>query len=161
YHVSEYLPSAASGEAPLLEFGGTQSYSGSVFGLATNQFGDVYISDSGQNIINVYGVPRQTLKYTPAGTGGGTATGPLSFECSSSCEGSFPEAAEVLLTAHPNSKSVFVAWSGCGSTSGSGGEVCHATMNGQVEVEAEFEMLPQQTLTVRKSGRGKGTVKSS
>ena len=55
------------------------------------------------------------------------------------------------------SHSRFTGWSG-GCT---GKGVCHPTLGGVVEVTANFEAVPQQTITITKLGSGAGLVSSS
>jgi hypothetical protein len=59
--------------------------------------------------------------------------------------------------ATPASHSRFTGWSG--DCSGKG--LCHPTLGGVVEVTANFEALPQQTIAVTKLGAGAGLVSSS
>jgi uncharacterized protein (DUF1800 family) len=63
----------------------------------------------------------------------------------------------VTLTATPGVDSLFTGWTGCDSVSGA---TCTVSMANSTAVTAIF-MLKRFTLTVAKTGLGKGTVTSS
>ncbi len=97
-----------------------------------------------------------TLTVTKNGTGSGTvsATG---IDCGTDCTQAFDYNTQVSLTPAAAPGSRFVAWSG--DCSGSGG--CTVTMTAARNVQATFDIDPNKTLTVIKSGNGAGTVTSN
>jgi uncharacterized repeat protein (TIGR02543 family) len=98
-----------------------------------------------------------TLTLTKTGTGTGTVTSnPSGINCGTTCSYQFVSGTNVILTATPDSLSVFSGWSG--DAAGSSSPVT-ITMNSNKNVTATFNAL--YTLTVTKSGDGGGTVSSS
>ena len=92
-------------------------------------------------------------------TGNGTVTSnPVGIDCGTDCSENYVEGTVVILTATPDTGSIFAGWAGdcdsCGSSL-----VCSITMDSNKTCEAVFES--SYTLTVTKSGTGDGTVTSS
>ncbi|MBI2890052.1 MAG: hypothetical protein HYY13_04630, partial [Nitrospirae bacterium] len=88
-----------------------------------------------------------TLTLTKAGTGRGTVTSNdpgLKINCGRGClsdQGTYGEGEAVLLTAAPDSSSIFSGWSENCAVSGQNGEVCTVTMSGAettIAVTSEF-----------------------
>lgn len=101
-------------------------------------------------------VPPQTSTLTVEVTGSGRVTSaPGGISCPGSCTASFARGDSVRLTADPASDFRFVGWSGaCG-----GMDLCTLAMDIDRTVTAQFEIAPVTvTLTVRRTGRGTGTV---
>ncbi len=101
----------------------------------------------------------RTLQVARAGTGTGTVTSsPAGIDCGSDCSESYSAGAAVTLTAAPDVGMGFSGWSGGGCV----GTVptCTVSMTTSATVTATFD-LPLFTLTVAKTGRGKGKVTSS
>ncbi len=104
-------------------------------------------------------LPTFSLAVVKTGSGGGTVVSvPAGIECGVSCSHAFPEGARVVLSATANGTSRFAGWSGDGC-SGTGS--CEVTVAAASEVTAEFNELPQRSLTVVKTGSGSGSVSSS
>jgi hypothetical protein len=80
-----------------------------------------------------------TLTVTLSGSGGGAITSnPSGLTCmGATCTGSFPRGTAVMLAAAPAPGSVFVAWSGPCTGTGS----CAATLDSDVSVGAQLEAL--------------------
>jgi Divergent InlB B-repeat domain/NHL repeat len=138
--------------------------SGEPSGVAIGTDGDVYVtSGNGDNAaLFVFGPadpsPTQVLDLTKTGAGAGTvASTPASLRCGTACEGEFNKDSTATLTATPAPHSRLVGWTGCDSEPTP--NLCQVTMNADRSVSAEFEPIPQQTLTVSKTGAG--TVASS
>jgi len=92
------------------------------------------------------------------GDGLGTVTSaPAGLNCPTVCSSTFVSDSQVTLTAAPQPRSLFTGWTGCDSVSG---PTCTVTMANARTVNAIF-MLQRFTLTVTKTGIGKGTVTSS
>jgi hypothetical protein len=108
---------------------------------------------------------QQPLKVEPTGTGAGTVTSaPSGINCagpppSGTCEHKFGENSTVTLTAEADGHSEFLAWTGCDNVTAE--EKCEVEMTEAKTVQAEFEELPQQPLTVEPIGTGSGTVTSA
>jgi hypothetical protein len=102
-----------------------------------------------------------TLTVTKAGTGTGAVTSaPAGIDCGASwqtCSSSFESGTQVTLTATPGDRSTFTAWTGCDTVSGN---TCTVAMNAARSVTATF-MRVRFTLTVNKTGVGRGTVTST
>jgi CSLREA domain-containing protein len=81
-----------------------------------------------------------TLMVTKAGSGSGTVTSdPEGIDCGSTCGADFEEGAEVILTAIPDSGSVFAGWSGdCEGMD----ETTSVVMDGNKECVATFNVMP-------------------
>lgn len=104
--------------------------------------------------------PQQTLKVQLTGAGSGEVTSsPKGIECGTKCEAEFSEGSTVVLAAKSNAHSTFAGWTGCSSVNAEG--KCEVTMSEAKTVEAEFDLIPQQTLKVQKTGSGSGEVTSS
>jgi CSLREA domain-containing protein len=80
-----------------------------------------------------------TLTVTKAGSGSGTVTSdPEGIDCGSTCSADFEEGAEVILTAIPDSGSVFAGWSGdCEGMD----ETTSIVMDGDKECVATFNAM--------------------
>ncbi|HZO06214.1 MAG TPA: carboxypeptidase regulatory-like domain-containing protein [Solirubrobacterales bacterium] len=95
-------------------------------------------------------------------TGGGSvsaASGAIAG-CTASagtCNGSYDEGAEVVLTATPAAHQSFSGWSGC--TTATGAE-CKVTIDGAESVTATFAQITHE-LSVSKAGTGSGSVTST
>jgi hypothetical protein len=99
-----------------------------------------------------------TLTLLRQGDGSGSVTSaPSGINCGSTCSAQFLSDAPVTLTAGPAANSTFTGWTGCDSVSGA---TCTVNMTNARIVTAIF-MLKRFTLTVAKSGIGRGTVTSS
>jgi M6 family metalloprotease-like protein len=119
--------------------------------MVTNKF--VYASFN--PAANVY-----ALTVTKSGTGKGkVASSPTGINCGSDCSEKYAQGTQVTLTATPTLGSTFTGWSG-GGCNGTG--TCMVTMSSKTTVNAVFTLVPPPyTLTVTKSGTGKGKVASS
>ena len=87
-----------------------------------------------------------TQPFLGSGSGSVTATG---ISCPSDCVQNIAEGTVVPLTANPSPDSLFVAWGGhsdCNNGS--------VTMNGDRTCTAQFDLIPQFTLTVNVTGMG-------
>jgi Divergent InlB B-repeat domain len=131
-------------------------------GLAIDGSGDVYVTNgnsegAGFDVFGPTG-PAHGLKVTRSGTGGGIVTSaPAGIDCGTACLAEFNAGAEVSLTATPDAHSVFAGWSGACAGTGT----CRVTMIEAKSVGAEFQALPQKTLSVVKEGSGAGAITSS
>jgi hypothetical protein len=106
----------------------------------------------------IFMLKRFALTMTRTGTGTGTVTSsPAGINCGTACASDFVINTTVTLTAAPGADSLFSGWTGCDSVSGA---TCTVTMANARSVNAVF-MLKLFTLTVTKTGIGKGTVTSS
>jgi len=89
----------------------------------------------------------------------GTGSGVVSAEnidCGSDCTEEYPENAEVILTATPETDSTFTGWNGACS----GTDVCTVSMTEAQDITATFDLVSTgYTLTVSKNGSGVGTVR--
>ena len=103
-------------------------------------------------------LPEQTLIVGKSGTGTGKVTSdPAGIDCGATCNADFPHSSTVTLTADPDPGSEFTGWSGEGC---SGTGTCQVTMTEARAVSATFDAMPDQTLTISKTGLGSGTVTS-
>ena len=109
---------------------------------------------------------QSNLIVTTGGNGTGTVVSvPSGINCGTDCAETYSAEANVLLTATPNSGSVFAGWSG-GGCSGIG--TCLVSMTINQNVTATFTGMTstpppstvQFTLTVAKGGTGNGTITS-
>ena len=99
-----------------------------------------------------------TLAVIRQGDGSGTVTSaPAGITCAPACSASFVSDSPVTMTAAAGADSSFTGWTGCDSVSGA---TCTVSMTNARTVTAIF-MLKRFTLTVSKTGLGKGTVTSS
>jgi len=81
--------------------------------------------------------PILTIAF--AGSGSGTVTGTgISCTSPSSCSAQFTAGTTLILTATATGASTFGSWNGCGSTSGTNGEVCTVLVQSNVTVTATF-----------------------
>ncbi len=141
-------------------------------GLAVGPTGDVYVTSGNFEAGEVSGLDKNgkkmeysrlyefgatnhayTLMLTKTGSGVGTVTSnPAGINCGTACAAEYNATGErVVLTATPDSHSTFKGWSGSGC---SGTGTCTVGMNEARSVSAEFEEIPQKTLTVTKVGEG-------
>jgi len=101
--------------------------------------------------------PRAALSVLFSGAGGGgVASNPAGIQCAADCSAPYDVGTTVALTATPNARSTFRAWTGCETVSGL---TCTVTVNAARTVTAAFD-LKQFPLTVTKDGLGAsaGTV---
>lgn len=99
------------------------------------------------------------LTVTISGSGTGTVKGSDNLiNCGVDCEESYQENKRVTLNASGSENSYFAGWSG-DPCSGVTKPSCSFTMDTDKNIVAIFELNP--TLTLKKSGEGKGSVKSS
>jgi uncharacterized protein (DUF2345 family) len=111
---------------------------------------------SNKNVTATF-TPKYTLTVTKSGTGTGTViSSPSGINCGATCSYQFVSSTSIILTATPDSSSVFSGWSG--DATGTNSTVT-ITMSSNKNVTATFNAL--YTLTVTKSGTGTGTVTSS
>lgn len=98
------------------------------------------------------GDPTYSLSVTRDGSGSGrVASSPAGINCGSDCVEIFDGGSSVILTATPETGSIFSGWSGaCTGTSDS----CAVTMDAAKSVTATFAQLPDPMLTVASSGPG-------
>jgi hypothetical protein len=103
--------------------------------------------------------PRYTLMVDLQGTGHGTIYG-QGLSCGGNiCSGAYDENATLEVTATAHADSVFAGWTGCDVVNGA---VCTITMTSHKSITAVFDLnMSTETLTVSKSGTGKGLVTSS
>jgi len=105
-------------------------------GLSITKNYSAYIASPGQF----------TLTVTKSGTGTGTVTSsPSGINCGSTCSFSFNVGATVTLTETPNTGSIFTAWSGDASGTGS---TVNVTMTSNKTVNAEFWAPPGGTCLI-------------
>lgn len=100
-----------------------------------------------------------SLTVTKSGSGGGLVTSaPAAINCGGTCTTTVPVGSTLLLSATPDQNSRFDGWSGaCGGTG-----PCTVTVNADAVVNALFTWVPMSyTLTVTKTGTGRGVVKSA
>jgi uncharacterized repeat protein (TIGR02543 family) len=101
---------------------------------------------------------RFALTVGTTGDGDGTVTStPPGIDCGTDCAESYASGTSVTLTAAPRAGSIFTGWTGCDTASGT---TCTVAMTAAVSVTAGFDRQ-RFTLTVGKSGLGRGTVTSS
>jgi hypothetical protein len=111
------------------------------------------------NGLRVDYVPQQAhaLHVLKAGTGAGTVTSAdPGINCGATCNATFTDGTNEVLTATPATGSRFAAWTGCDNPSGA---TCTMSMTADKTVTATFNV--QRTLSVAKTGSGSGTVSSS
>lgn len=130
-------------------------------GLAVSQGGDVYIASGNSEGGRLYGfgpsAPGFGLQVQATGSGIGTIVSePAGIRCGGACGAEFTEGAPVTLTAVPDPHSSFDGWGGDCAGSAS----CTLTMSAARTASAEFSAIPQQNLTVTRSGDGEGLVTS-
>jgi hypothetical protein len=124
-------------------------------GVATIGVSDA-LGNTASTSVTVQGL--QTLSVLRQGDGSGSVTSaPSGIACGTACSAQFNSNSTVTLTATPTANSVFTGWTGCDAVSGA---TCSVTMTSARGVTAIF-MLKRFTLTVAKTGVGRGTVTSS
>jgi M6 family metalloprotease-like protein len=101
--------------------------------------------------------PKPLLYVWKSGAGSGTVSStPAGIDCGSACYGLYPTGELVTLSAQPAAGSEFNSWKGCDSVAGT---ICTVTMNDDRMITAVFTS-PSYTLTIKKAGKGSGTVTS-
>ncbi|MBF0342590.1 MAG: VCBS repeat-containing protein [Nitrospirae bacterium] len=111
------------------------------------------------------------LTVNKSGDGSGMVMStPQGISCGSACSAQYPQGTIVMLAAKADQGSTFGGWSGCetgtddpNSNGGDDANKCKVKMSEAKTVTAKFSKGATTgiTLTVRKSGSGKGTVTSS
>jgi hypothetical protein len=92
---------------------------------------------------------RAALSVLFTGAGGGSvASNPAGIQCAVDCSASYDVGTTVTLTATPDSRSTFRAWTGCNAVSGL---TCTVTVNAATSVTAAFD-LKTFPLTVTRAG---------
>jgi Divergent InlB B-repeat domain len=132
--------------------------SSEVQGVAINETsGNIYVTAGSQ--AEVFGpIPKFTLTVNKTGTGSGTVTSsPPGISCGVDCSEPYDEDTVVTLSQTKDAGSKFTGWSGACTGTGT----CEVTMSAAKSVTANFDLVPQFTLTVNKPGTGSGTVTSS
>jgi len=81
--------------------------------------------------------PVLTISFLGAGSGTVTGTG-ISCSTPSACSVPFTVGTTLTLTATATGGSTFASWSGCSSTSGTGGSVCTVLLESNLTVTATF-----------------------
>ena len=116
-----------------------------------------------QSVTATFNLTPYTLTVAKAGTGSGTVTSsPAGINCGADCAEPYSPGTVVTLTAAATptpaatAGSSFAGWSGACTGTAS----CSVTMSAARSVTATFNLVPY-TLTVTKSGIGRGTVTSS
>jgi uncharacterized repeat protein (TIGR02543 family) len=100
-------------------------------------------------------LPRFRLRVEKRGSGRGRVTSaPGGIDCGGDCVERYPQGTQVVLTATPAPGHTFAGWTGGGCT---GTAPCTVTLTANTTVTARFVVL---TLTVRKTGLGRGRVTS-
>ena len=102
-------------------------------------------------------IPDKLLTVTKAGNGTGTVTGD-GINCGTDCTQNYFSNASVTLTAAPAFGSSFAGWTGSCTVNQDTPWLCTVTMHAAKTVKATF--AKPALLTVRKVGRGIGTVVS-
>jgi hypothetical protein len=103
-------------------------------------------------------IPQRQLSVTATGAGT-VASVPAGIDCGTTCYEEFNEGSTVLLLAAPAPHNRLASWSGecIAAEYPNAPDECAVTMNAAKSIEAHFEAIPQQTLTVEASGAGKVT----
>jgi len=134
--------------------------------VAVHPNGDVYVTsgNSENSVVYVFGPgdssPTRIVSVAKTGSGSGTVfSSPPGLRCGGACEGEFNENSNVNLTAAPAPHNRLVGWTGCQTNLTP--TTCQVTMGTDHSVTAEFEPIPQQTLSVAATGAGAGTVTSA
>ena len=122
---------------------------------------------SGGQITATYNFVSQTFllsvsKGSSTGTGLVTSA-PAGISCGSTCSASYASGTPVTLTAAQDTGSTFTSWTGCDSTSGTNGEICHVTMPAAAKTVTVTFTAQTFLLSVNKDGTGAaaGTVTSA
>jgi hypothetical protein len=100
---------------------------------------------------------QETLTVSTTGSGTVSAA-PGQISCPGSCSEHFNQGRVVTLTAHPSPHNKLVSWSGC--TVQANPAECKVTMSAAQAVSAQFDPIPQLTLSVLKTASEQGTVTS-
>jgi hypothetical protein len=117
-------------------------------------------------------IPQQPLTVATTGAGEGEVTGTspgsefTAIACGSTCSAEYNENATITLTATPAVHNRFTGWKGADAQAEGCDETgatltCEVEMSAAKSIEAEFEPIPQQTLTVAPTGSGEGFIASS
>jgi hypothetical protein len=100
-----------------------------------------------------------SLTVTKDGDGSGTVSdGAHALDCGASCSATVVLGQRASLTAVPDRRSVFVRWTGGGCAGAK--RTCTVTVRENTSIKATFA-LARATLSVRKSGSGRGTIVSA
>ncbi len=115
-------------------------------------------SNLGRVTIAVDAPTHGHLLVTKGGDGSGLVTStPAAINCGPACSALFPVGTSITLAAQSDGDSRFDGWSGACSGTGP----CAFTLAGDTSVGARFTWTPASyTLTVTRSGAGRGVVKS-
>lgn len=116
----------------------------------------VYVSDTGNDAIEVWDPPQVKLEVFPSGSGSGTV------ECDAgsgpeACAATYVEGTKLTVTATPDPDSDLADFEGGGSASACTASPCTFTLLAETQVFAVFNL--KRELTVKKAGTGSGTVK--
>ena len=115
--------------------------------------------DAAHSVTATFGLGTHILDVSKTGTGTGSVTSsPAGIDCGATCSNAFGDGAVVTLTATADVGSDFTGWTGSGCT---GTGTCIVTMDAAHSVTATFDLKPDKTLTVSKTGTGIGSVSSS
>ena len=115
--------------------------------------------DAAHSVTATFGIGTHILDVSKTGTGTGSVTSsPAGIDCGATCSNAFGDGAVVTLTATADVGSDFTGWTGSGCT---GTGTCIVTMDAAHSVTATFDLKPDKTLTVSKTGTGSGSVSSS
>jgi len=107
--------------------------------------------DQARSVTATFALKTFNLTVSKAGSGSGqVGSSPAGISCGDSCQASFGAGTTVMLTATPDASSVFTAWSG--ECSGTG--TCHVTIDQARSVTATFTVNapPHATFTVTCTG---------
>jgi hypothetical protein len=113
--------------------------------------------DQSQEVIATFDLSPVSYALTVKldGTGSGTVSAE-NIDCGSDCTEEYPENAEVILTATPETDSAFTGWNGACS----GTDVCTVSMTEAQDITASFDLISTANeLTVSKKGSGVGTIR--
>jgi hypothetical protein len=139
------------------------SASGELFVTSGNYFDDgTFFPDSQVQIYGPTAVVSTAIlsaEKTGAGTGTVFSSDPAGLRCGSACQGEFPLERTIVLVAQPAPQSRFAGWTGCPNVLSDGR--CTLTLTADRTIGAEFEPVPQQTLSVAVGGSGRGSVASA
>ena len=124
-------------------------------GTATIGVSDAF-GNSGSTTVTVRDLLNLTLLRQGDGSGSVTSA-PSGIDCGATCSAQFLSDSSVTLTATPAASSTFSGWTGCDAVSGT---TCTVNMTTARSATAIF-VLKRFTLTVAKTGIGRGTVMSS
>jgi hypothetical protein len=106
--------------------------------------------------------PQRTLTVAKTGTGTGEVSSePARISCGSACSAEYNVGEQVTLEATADVHSTFTGWTVAGSPGACPGTgPCKLTLNANTAVSVDFAAIPQRTLTVAKTGTGKGMLTS-